>query len=60
MTTEHMEELNAYTFNVITNYLDLLTNKFKVLATKGVYAKTIEPLYLQLSQAERNLVKKDD
>lgn len=57
---EHLEELNAYTFNVITNYLDLLTNKFKVLATKGVYAKTIEPLYLQLSQAERNLVKKDD
>ena len=57
---EHLEELNAYTFNVITNYLDLLPNKFKVLATKGVYAKTIEPLYLQLSQAERNLVKKDD
>lgn len=57
---EHLTSTDSYTFNVITNYIDLLTNKFKTLATKGSYSKTIEPLYLQLSQAERNLVKKDD
>ena len=57
---EHLDNSIAYKFNVITNYNMLLQQKFAELAKDKVFVKNLEPLYLQLSQAERNLESKHD
>lgn len=57
---EHLTDKIAYKCNVITCYNDLLADMFwRCFETKS-FSKNIEPLYLQLSQAERNLEKKND
>lgn len=57
---EHLTDKIAYKCNVITCYLDLLADAFERCLYAKKFSKNIEPLYLQLSQAERNLEKKND
>jgi len=57
---EHLQERFAYKFNVITDYNALIATAFANRLEAKNFAKTLEPLYLQLSQAERNLEKKSD
>jgi len=57
---EHLQERFAYKFNVITDYNALIATAFANRLEAKAFDKTLEPLYLQLSQAERNLEKKND
>lgn len=57
---EHLEERIAYKVNVITGYDELLLGAFNVKLACRDFSDKLEPLYIQLSQAERNLEKKND
>lgn len=56
---EHNLRSMAYKFNVLNNYSNLCSNKLLQLANKANFTSP-EPYYVQLSQAERNLEKKND
>ena len=56
---EHILNNEAYKLNVLKNYSDLCCNKMMELAKKSDYSAP-EPFYIQISQAERNLEKKND
>lgn len=60
LESEHLNLGDAYTFNVITNYNQLLVDAFADKLERKEFTKNVEPLYLQLSQAERNLERKND
>lgn len=59
---EHLSEEEAYKYNVliINEYLDLVFNKVKAAFKNNDFSSSPEPYYVQLSQAERNLEKKND
>jgi len=57
---EFLENLND-NCNIITNYMDILIEYFNNIEdTEFQEYKTIEPYYVQLSQAELNLCKKGE
>lgn len=56
---EHFLDESAYTLNVLEDYSNLCIAKFKELS-KSKKSMGLEPYYIQLSQAERNLEKKND
>jgi len=59
---EHFSEEEAYKYNVLIkdNYLDLVFNKMRTAYKNKNFNSSPEPYYVQLSQAERNLEKKND
>ena len=56
---EHFSLSEAYNVNVLTNYSQLLTDQFFKMSTNKQFSMP-EPYYIQVSQAERNLEKKND
>ena len=56
---EHFSDIEAYNLNVLTNYTDLCFDKFIKLSIAKQFSSP-EPYYIQVSQAERNLEKKND
>lgn len=56
---EHNLLNSAYKLNVLKNYSNLCSEKLYKLATNNIFS-TPEPYYIQASQAERNLVQKND
>ena len=56
---EHILDSEAYKLNVLKDYSNLCFNKFMQLAQKKDF-QSPEPYYIQTSQAERNLEKKND
>lgn len=56
---EHIFDDEAYKLNVLKNYSDLCCSKFLQLAKRKDFSNP-EPVYVQVSQAERNLEKKND
>ncbi len=56
---EHFLDKYAYTLNVLEDYSSLCIAKFKELS-KAKKNMDLEPYYIQLSQAERNLENKND
>ena len=56
---EHILLNDSYKFNVLKNYSNLCCDKFIELAKLKSFTSP-EPYYIQVSQAERNLEKKDD
>ena len=56
---EHNLAELAYKFNVLKSYSNLCADKMHQLANNQLF-NSPEPYYIQLSQAERNLEKKND
>ena len=59
LNEEHFLCDGAYNLNVLTNYTDICFNKIFKMSLDNNFS-TPEPYYIQVSQAERNLEKKND
>ena len=56
---EHFLDETTYKLNVLNDYSNLCCNKLKELYKQKIFGN-LEPFYIQVSQAERNLESKHD